>query len=133
MCRAFATDPDRLARFQREAQVLVNLNHPGIAAIYGIEEQDETRALVLGLVEGPTLADRIAQGPIPVDEALPFASTFVPDLLGPKPPPAHTRGAADRGLSISNSSGQPRHGSPPIVKDCHRCVVARFHVLGGCD
>ena len=61
---AFATDPDRLARFQREAQVLASLNHPGLAAIYGIEEADDTRALVLELVEGPTLADRIAQGPI---------------------------------------------------------------------
>ena len=66
---AFATDPDRLARFQREAQVLASLNHPGNVAIYGIEEADDTRALVLELVEGPTLADRIAQGPIPVDDA----------------------------------------------------------------
>ena len=64
---AFATDPDRLARFQREAQVLASLNHPGIAAIYGLEESEGTRALVLELVEGPTLADRIAQGAIPVD------------------------------------------------------------------
>ena len=70
---AFATDPDRLARFQREAQVLASLNHPGIAAIYGIEEQDDTRAMVLELVEGPTLADRISKGPIPLDEALPIA------------------------------------------------------------
>ena len=69
---AFATDPDRLARFQREAQVLANLNHPGIAAIYGIEEAEGTRALVLELVEGPTLADRIAHGPIPLDEAPPL-------------------------------------------------------------
>ena len=70
---AFAADPDRLARFQREAQVLASLNHPGIAAIYGIEEAEGTRALVLELVEGPTLADRIAEGPIPLDEALPIA------------------------------------------------------------
>ncbi len=70
---AFASDPDRLARFQREAEVLASLNHPNIAAIYGLEEADDTRALVLELVEGPTLADRIAQGPIPVDEALPIA------------------------------------------------------------
>ncbi len=60
----FADDPERLARFQREAQVLASLNHPGIAAIYGIEEAEGTRALVLELVEGPTLADRIAHGPI---------------------------------------------------------------------
>src|SRR6201984_3281325 len=63
---AFATDPDRLARFTREAQVLASLNHPNIAAIYGVEE----RALILELVEGPTLGDRIAEGPIPLDEAL---------------------------------------------------------------
>ncbi len=71
---AFATDPDRLARFQREAQVLASLNHPNIAQIHGIEEEDGTRALVLELVEGPTLADRIAKGPIPVDEACPLSS-----------------------------------------------------------
>ena len=58
----FATDPDRLARFQREAQVLASLNHPNIAQIHGLEEADGTRALVLELVEGPTLADRVAQG-----------------------------------------------------------------------
>ena len=62
---AFASDPDRLARFQREAQVLASLNHPNIAAIYGLEESDGTRALVLELVEGPTLADRVSRGPIP--------------------------------------------------------------------
>ncbi len=65
---AFASDPDRLARFQREAQVLASLNHPNIAAIHGLEESDGQQALVLELVEGPTLADRIKQGPIPVDE-----------------------------------------------------------------
>src|ERR1700756_146358 len=63
---AFAQDAGRMARFTREAQVLASLNHPNIAAIYGVEE----RALVMELVPGPTLADRIAQGPIPVDEAL---------------------------------------------------------------
>ncbi len=64
----FADDPERLARFQREAQVLASLNHPNIASIYGLEEVEGVRALVLELVEGPTLAERIAQGPIPVDE-----------------------------------------------------------------
>ena len=66
---AFTSDPDRLARFEREAKVLASLNHPNIGSIYGLEEQDGVRALVLELVEGPTLADRIRQGPIPVDEA----------------------------------------------------------------
>ena len=59
---AFASDPDRLARFQREAQVLTSLNHPDIAAIHGLEEVEGVRALILELVEGPTLADRIRQG-----------------------------------------------------------------------
>src|SRR6202158_1768 len=66
---AFAEDTERLARFEREAKVLASLNHPNIAAIYGVEE----RALVMELVEGPTLAERIAQGPIPLAEALPIA------------------------------------------------------------
>jgi serine/threonine-protein kinase len=65
---AFALDADRMARFAREAQVLASLNHPNIATIYGVEE----RALVMELVEGPTLAERIAQAAIPVDEALPI-------------------------------------------------------------
>jgi len=62
---AFASDPDRLARFRREAQVLASLNHPNIAHVYGLEQADDVQALVMELVEGPTLADRIAQGPIP--------------------------------------------------------------------
>ncbi len=60
---AFTQDPDRLARFEREAKVLARLNHPNIAAIYGLEEADDTRALVLELVEGPTLADLVCKGP----------------------------------------------------------------------
>ena len=62
---AFAPDPDRLARFKREAQILASLNHPNIAATYGIEEAEGTRALVLELVEGPTLADWISKGRLP--------------------------------------------------------------------
>ena len=60
----FASDPDRLARFQREAEVLASLNHPNIAAIHGLEESDGTRALVMERVDGETLADRTARGPI---------------------------------------------------------------------
>src|SRR5438445_6441935 len=63
---ALAADPDRLARFQREAEVLASLNHPHIAAVYGLENADGVKALVMELVEGATLADRIAQGPIPI-------------------------------------------------------------------
>ena len=94
---AFATDPDRLARFQREAQVLASLNHPNIAAIYGIEETDDTRALVLELVEGPTLADRISKGPIPVDEALPIAKQIAEALEA-----AHEAGVIHRDLKPAN-------------------------------
>src|SRR5262245_25379669 len=61
------TDRDRLARFQREAEVLASLNHPNIAAIYGLERTDGATALVMELVDGPTLADRIAHGPIPIE------------------------------------------------------------------
>ncbi len=94
---AFATDPDRLARFQREAQVLASLNHPNIAAIYGLEEADDTRALVLELVEGSTLADRIAQGAIPVDEALPIAKQIAEALEA-----AHEAGVIHRDLKPAN-------------------------------
>jgi Tol biopolymer transport system component len=69
----FAADAERMARFEREAKVLASLNHPNIAAIYGLEESGSTRALVMELIEGPTLAERIAAGPIPLDEALPIA------------------------------------------------------------
>ena len=74
---AFAAEPDRLARFTREAQIRASLNHLNIAAIHGIEESEGTWALVLELVEGPTLADRISKGPIPLDEALPIASRLL--------------------------------------------------------
>ena len=94
---AFAGDPDRLARSQREAQVLASLNHPGIATIYGIEEAHDTRALVLELVEGPTLADRIAKGPIPVAEALPIAKQLAEALEA-----AHEAGVIHRDLKPAN-------------------------------
>ena len=70
---AFADDPDRLARFQREAQVFASLNHPNIAAIYGVEKAGDTRAVVFELVEGPTLVDLIAEGPMPMEQALAIA------------------------------------------------------------
>src|SRR5438093_429113 len=65
---SFATDPERLQRFEREAYLLAALNHPNIGAIYGVEEVAGVRALVLELVEGPTLADRLARGPMPIAE-----------------------------------------------------------------
>ena len=94
---AFAADPDRLARFQREAQVLASLNHPNIAQIHGIEKSEDTQALVLELVEGPTLADRIAKGPIPLDEALPIAKQIAEALEA-----AHEAGVIHRDLKPAN-------------------------------
>ena len=94
---AFAADPERLARFQREAEVLASLNHPNIAAIHGLEEADGVRALVLELVEGPTLADRIKQGPIPLDEALPIAKQIAEALEA-----AHEAGVIHRDLKPAN-------------------------------
>src|SRR6059058_2972689 len=66
----FSRDPDRVSRFQREAEVLASLNHPNIAAIYDLQEANGSRFLVLELVEGDTLAGRLQRGSIPVDEAL---------------------------------------------------------------
>ena len=94
---AFSADPERLARFQREAEVLASLNHPNIAAIHGLEEADGTRALVLELVEGPTLADRIAKGPIPLDEAFPIAKQIAEALEA-----AHEAGVIHRDLKPAN-------------------------------
>src|SRR5437868_8701680 len=93
----FALDPDRLARFQREAQVLASLNHPHIAAIYGFEDSSAIHALVLELVEGETLADRIAHGPIPIDEALPIAKQIAEALEA-----AHEQGIIHRDLKPAN-------------------------------
>ena len=94
---ALASDPERLARFQREAEVLASLNHPNIAAIHGLEESEGTKALVMELVEGPTLADRIAQGAIPVDEALPIAKQIAEALEA-----AHEQGIIHRDLKPAN-------------------------------
>ena len=95
--QAFIEDPDRLARFEREAKVLASLNHPNIGHIYGLEDAEGTRALVLELVEGPTLADRIAQGAIPLDEALPIAKQIAEALEA-----AHEAGVIHRDLKPAN-------------------------------
>jgi Tol biopolymer transport system component/tRNA A-37 threonylcarbamoyl transferase component Bud32 len=94
---AFALDPERVARFRREAQVLAALNHPHIASIYGLEESPAGLGLVLELVEGPTLADRLVHGPMPLDEAGPIARQVAEALEA-----AHDRGIIHRDLKPAN-------------------------------
>jgi serine/threonine-protein kinase len=99
---AFTSDPERLARFEREARVLASLNHPGIGQIYGLEEAGGVRALVLELVEGPTLAERIAQGRLPLGEALPIAEQIAQALAA-----AHAEGVIHRDLKPANVKVRP--------------------------
>jgi Tol biopolymer transport system component len=94
---SFASDADRLARFEREAKLLASLNHPHIAQIYGLEEGGSTRALVMEFVDGGTLADRISWGPVPLDEALPIARQIADALEA-----AHARGIVHRDLKPAN-------------------------------
>jgi eukaryotic-like serine/threonine-protein kinase len=94
---AFARDAERMARFQREAKVLASLSHPNIATIYGLEDSGSTRALVMELVEGPTLAERIKAGPIPIDEAVRLARQIADALEY-----AHERGIIHRDLKPVN-------------------------------
>src|SRR6516164_2535998 len=93
----FARDDDRVSRFQREAEVLASLNHPNIAAIYDFEEANGSRFLVLELVDGETLADRLKRGPIPIDEALEIAKHICEALEA-----AHERGIIHRDLKPAN-------------------------------
>ncbi len=99
---ALATDPERVARFQREAEILASLAHQNIAAVYGLEESSGVRALVMELVEGPTLADRIAGGAIPVEDALQIAQQLA-DALDY----AHENGVLHRDLKPANIKVTP--------------------------
>ncbi len=94
---SFARDPDRMARFEREAKLLASLDHTNIASIYGLEDSDGTRALVMQLAEGPTLADRLKAGAIPVDESLRIARQIADALEY-----AHERGVIHRDLKPAN-------------------------------
>src|SRR5580658_459160 len=94
---AFLRDPDRMARFQREAEVLASLDHPNIGHIHGIVDSADSRGLVLALIEGPTLKDRIKAGPIPLDEAVAIAKQIVEALEY-----AHDRGVVHRDLKPAN-------------------------------
>ena len=99
---AFASDSERLARFEREAKTLASLNHPHIAAIYGFEKSAGMHALVMELVEGDDLSQRIAQGPIPLDEALPIAKQIAEALEA-----AHEQGIIHRDLKPANIKVRP--------------------------
>ena len=99
---SLATDPERLARFQREAEVLASLNHPHIAAIHGLEEGDGVRAIVMELVEGEDLAAHIARGPVPLDEALVLARQIAGALEA-----AHEQGIVHRDLKPANIRVRP--------------------------
>jgi serine/threonine protein kinase len=98
----FERDPERLARFEREAKLLASLNHSHIAQIYGLEETGSTRALVMELVEGPTLADRIARGPLPLDETVAIARQIANALEA-----AHAQGIVHRDLKPANIKLRP--------------------------
>ena len=156
----FVTDAERLARFQREAEVLASLNHPNIAAIYGIEEApatedgsverrlqpartEPTRALVLELVEGETLADRIARGPIPIDEALPIARQIAEALEAAHEQriihrdlkPANVKMRADGtvkvldfGLAKLHDASTPKGSTAPVLS--HSPTIASPAVTG---
>ncbi|MGQ0733154.1 MAG: serine/threonine-protein kinase [Acidobacteriota bacterium] len=94
---AWADDPDRRERFHREAELLAALNHPNIAAIYGVEEREEITALILELVDGPTLAERLVRGPIPPRDAFAIARQIIDALDA-----AHERGIVHRDLKPAN-------------------------------
>ena len=94
---AFSRDKERLARFEREAKLLASLNHPNIATLYGLEESDGQLFIVMELVEGETLAERIASGPIPIDEATLLFNQIAEGLEA-----AHEKGVIHRDLKPAN-------------------------------
>ena len=97
LLEAWSADADRMSRFEREAKVLASLNHPHIAQLYGIEDSGAAKGLVMELVDGVTLADRIASGPVPLDEALPIAGQIADALES-----AHAQGIVHRDLKPAN-------------------------------
>jgi Tol biopolymer transport system component len=99
---AFARDADRIARLQREAEVLATLNHPNVGAVYGFEETPDASGIVMELVEGPTLGDRIAHGPVPIDEALAIAKQIADALDA-----AHDKNIIHRDLKPANVKVTP--------------------------
>ena len=99
---AFAQDRERLARFEREARLLASLNHPSIATLHGLEQEGELHFLVMELVPGETLAERIARGPIPIDEALPLFQQMAEALEA-----AHDKSVIHRDLKPANTKITP--------------------------
>ena len=118
---------NRLARFEREAKVLASLNHPNIGAIHGLEESVGIKALVLELVEGPTLADRISHGPIPIDEALPIAKQIAEALrhLRRMQPVTLGRSVEGRSLVVRASPWENPLATLPIIHLVHTHVLCQ--------
>jgi serine/threonine protein kinase len=121
---AFASDPDRMARFEREAKTLGSLNHPHIAAIYGFEKSASMHALVMELVEGEDLSQRIARGAIPIDDALPIAKQIADALEA-----AHEQGVVHRDLKpanikVRNDGTEGARFRPRESDGVRTCVVA---------
>src|SRR3954471_7468930 len=122
LAAAMAADADRLARFQREAEILASLNHTNIAHLYGLAEGDGIRALVMELVEGPTLADRIGLGPMPLDETLAVSRQIAEALET-----AHDRGIVHRDLKPANIKVTP----DGVVKVLDFGLAKAFDTGGG--
>jgi Tol biopolymer transport system component len=119
----FAADPDRLVRFEREAEVLAALNHPSIAQIHGVEERDQVRALVLELVEGETLAEQIERGPLPLEDALPIARQIAEAIEA-----AHAHAITHRDIKPANIAVRP-DGSVKVL-DFGLAAVFAFEPTG---
>jgi hypothetical protein len=115
---AVAADADRLARFQREAEVLASLNHPNIAAIYGLEESGGMTALVMELVEGDDLSQRISRGAIPLDEALPISRQIAEALEA-----AHDQGIIHRDLKPANIKVRSDGTVKVCLRTAKRCLI----------
>ena len=118
----FTADPERRSRFAREARLLATLNHPNVGAIYGLEEIDGVTALVLELVEGPTLADRLARGPLPIADALAIARQLAEALDA-----AHEKGIVHRDLKPANivlQGAALASGVPSSDQRARRCSTS---------
>ena len=123
---AFTADRERLARFEREAQLLAQLQHPNIAAVHGLEEANGTRALVMELVEGEDLAARIARGALPLDEALPIARQMAEALEA-----AHEQGIVHRDLKPANVKVRPDGTVKVLDFGLAKAMEAGASVVGG--